>query len=94
MDTDLNEVLATLTLPLHAGKLDEDELLDEAARGENLTSDDTLDSTSEIDAMGAAAGLVVPEQKPLHGIAEVDRRDVRRWELDPASREDEPEAGG
>ena len=67
---------------------DEDEELDEAAQGQNLNADDAGDVDSEVDAAGAAAGLVSRDGKPFRGVEEVERRDVRRWELDPKSRED------
>lgn len=72
---------------------DPDEALDEAAQGQGATSDAAVDGTEEtgeIDAMGAAAGLVVRDDRPFRGIDEVERRDDHRWELDPASAEDDP----
>jgi len=79
----------TETEPREATKAtDEDEELDEAAQGQNLNADDVGDVDSEVDAAGAAAGLVSRDEKPFRGVEEVDRRDVRRWELDPKSRED------
>jgi hypothetical protein len=67
---------------------DPDERLDKAAQGESGTSDATGDGTGEIDAIGRAAGLVVRDDRPFHGIAEVERRDEHRWENDPASADD------
>jgi hypothetical protein len=67
-----------------------DELLDEVAQGENVTSDESPVGTGEIDEIGHAAGLVVRDDKPFRGIDEVERRDEHRWELDPASAEDDP----
>ena len=69
-----------------------DELLDEVAQGENVTSDESPVGTSEIDEIGQAAGLVVSDDKPFQGVDEVDRRDDHRWELDPASARDDPAA--
>jgi hypothetical protein len=66
------------------------EALDEAAQGRGVTSDEASKGTGEIDAMGSAAGLVVRDDKPFRGIDEVERRDDHRWELDPASAEDDP----
>jgi Family of unknown function (DUF6335) len=68
---------------------DADEALDEAAQGENLNADDTDPGDGEIDAAGAAAGLVSRDEKPFRGIEEVERRDDRRWELDPKSKDEE-----
>jgi hypothetical protein len=64
---------------------DPDEALDDAAQGHGGTSDEAADGTGEIDAMGAAAGLVVRNDRPFRGIDAVERRDEHRWELDPAS---------
>lgn len=74
-----------------------DEMLDAAAQGFSVTSDATADSadeTSEIDAIGRAAGLVVRDDRPFRGIDGVERRDTHRWELDPASAEDASAAEG
>ena len=68
---------------------DPDEVLDVAAQGQRVAASEDSDGTGEIDAMGAAAGLVVRDDKPFRGIDEVERRDERRWELDPASAEDD-----
>ena len=69
----------------------DDEALDDAAQGVSVTSDGTADGTEdtgEIDAIGRAAGLVVRDDKPSRGIDEVERRDERRRELNPASADD------
>jgi Family of unknown function (DUF6335) len=68
---------------------DADEVLDEAARGESGTSDATADAPDEIDAIGQAAGLSVADGEPFTGLAEIDRRDAHRWELDPESADEE-----
>jgi Family of unknown function (DUF6335) len=60
-----------------------DEELDAAAQG------DTVDRDDEIDAMGEAAGIRDNPEKPFRGIAKVERRDERRWELDPKSKDRE-----
>ncbi|MBK9071750.1 MAG: hypothetical protein IPL79_12220 [Myxococcales bacterium] len=65
--------------------LDEDEELDAASRGENLTEEDAPIGTGEIDAMGRAAGIPPNSERPFTGIAAVDWRDKSRWELDPES---------
>lgn len=86
---------------------DIDEELDLAAQGQNLNADevppgaepeDEADGAGpvvagEIDTAGAAAGLVARDDRPFRGIEEVERRDARRWELDPASAEDAPDRG-
>jgi hypothetical protein len=73
----------------HTAPSDQAELLDETAQGHSVTSDESADGTGEIDAIGHAAGLVVADQKPFRGIEELERRDVHRWELDPASADPE-----
>ncbi len=41
------------------------------------------------DAMGEAAGIPDNREKPFRGIDKVERRDDRRWELDPKSKDKE-----
>ena len=57
---------------------------------EVLDNDDILDNDerSEVDVMGVAAGVVIPDDEPLGGRDEIAKRDAHRWELDPASAED------
>ena len=71
---------------------DGDVALDEAAHGTSGTEEDTAVGTGEIDAIGHAAGFVVRDDRPFHGIEEIERRDAHRWELDPDSA-DSPEIG-
>ncbi len=66
-----------------------DEELDAAAQGDTSTSDGGPNNQDEIDAMGAAAGLPDNPEKPFRGIDRVERRDEKRWELDPASKDAE-----
>jgi hypothetical protein len=63
-----------------------DEQLDAAAQGDTANRDVDQD---EIDAMGEAAGIRDNPEKPFRGIAKVERRDERRWELDPKSKDRE-----
>ncbi len=72
-----------------AGHDTTDEALDSAAHGEGATEEGAPDGTGEIDAAGDAAGLPEQPDRPFAGIAEVERRDAHRWELDPASAEDD-----
>lgn len=71
-----------------------DDALDAAARGVSPTSDDAAllepenGDETETDAIGKAAGLHRPGNKPLGGSDEIADRDSHRWELDPASAED------
>ena len=101
MNTGLAEFLAELspldddddvTLNVNVADVDSDEVLDATAQGATVNADDMADGTGEIDAIGHAAGLVVRDDKPFRGIEEVERRDAHRWELDPASAENDPAA--
>lgn len=71
-----------------------DHALDAAAQGMGPTSDDAealeYDSSdeTETDAIGRAAGIHAPRNKPLGGSDEVGGRDAHRWELDPKSADD------
>jgi hypothetical protein len=84
-----------------ANHVDEDEALDVAAQGMGPTSDDAPlveddddENIDEIDAIGEAAGLQIPPTKPMGGVLdEIDRRDAKRWELDPASAAGDPANG-
>ncbi len=71
---------------------DRDEALATEARGEGPTSDDAEEvadeGVGEIDAIGEAAGVHNPRDKPLNATDELAKRDEHRWELDPASAED------
>ena len=70
---------------------DDDERLDDAAQGMNVTAEDTTDDeTAEVDTIGEAAGFVLPDEKPFRGIEQVERRDLHRWELDPESEREAP----
>jgi Family of unknown function (DUF6335) len=94
MIVDPKDSLGDLTAVDSTADLDEDdrdELLDEAAQGENLTTDESTSNVGEIDAIGRAAGMVIPDDRSFRGIDVVDRRDDHRWELDPASKEDDPD---
>lgn len=75
-----------------------DEALDAAALGVAPTSDDGGDLADEeagrereVDVIGRAAGISIPDGKPLGGPDEIERRDAHRWELDPSSAEMPPE---
>lgn len=41
-----------------------------------------------VDELGRAVGLTYSDTEPLHSTEKIERRDVDRWELDPASAED------
>jgi hypothetical protein len=59
---------------------------DEAPGGDNPTPDQDV-----VDDIGKALGIQYEDAEELKGAEKVARRDVRRWELDPASSEDYPE---
>jgi hypothetical protein len=44
-----------------------------------------------VDELGAAVGLVYDDEEPLHTWDKLHERDTDRWELNPASAEDEEE---
>lgn len=67
---------------------DEDEALSETAQG-HLTSEEALDDEdSEIDEMARAAGIPLGDESVATPVEAVDKRDDRRFELDPDSAED------
>jgi len=75
-------------------EIDDDEALDEAARGVAASDDDDsgdpdAEVASEVTAIGDAAGVTQPDGLPLGGPDEIEQRDAHRWELDPRSA-DEP----
>jgi len=56
---------------------------DEAAGGDNPTPDQ-----QRVDDIGRALGVEYQDNEELQGVDKIDKRDRRRWELDPASAED------
>jgi len=68
---------------------DSDEQLDAAAQGYLPDEDeDNGENADEIAAMGEAAGISIPDGKPLGAVDPRERRDAHRWELSPESAED------
>jgi hypothetical protein len=59
---------------------------DEAPGGDNMTPDQ-----DRVDDIGKAMGVVYDDDEELMGGEEINERDAHRWELDPASREDDDE---
>ncbi len=59
---------------------------EETVGGSNPTPDQ-----DQVDALGQAVGISYSDAEPLHTTEKVERRDEKRWELDPASDEDYPE---
>jgi hypothetical protein len=56
---------------------------DEAPGGDNPTPDQDV-----VDDIGRALGVEYDDDEELQGGAEIKERDRRRWELDPASKDD------
>lgn len=62
---------------------DQADVGDETVGGSVATPDQDV-----VEELGQAVGLTYEDDEPLHTTEKVERRDVRRWELDPASSED------
>ncbi|MGE5140605.1 MAG: DUF6335 family protein [Rudaea sp.] len=60
-----------------------DDVGEEAVGGSVSTPDQDV-----VDELGQAAGLTYSDTEPLHTADKLDKRDRRRWELDPASSPD------
>ena len=60
---------------------------DEAPGGDNPTPDQDV-----VDDIGRALGVEYDDDEELQGGAEIADRDRHRWELDPASKDDDEEA--
>jgi hypothetical protein len=56
---------------------------DEAPGGDNPTPDQDI-----VDDIGKAVGIEYQDNEELKGADKVEKRDRKRWELDPASSED------
>lgn len=59
---------------------------DETPGGDNMTPDQ-----DRVDDIGKAMGVVYDDDEELMGGDEINARDQHRWELDPASKEDDDE---
>ena len=57
---------------------------DEAPGGDNMTPDQ-----DRVDDIGKALGVVYDDDEELMGGDEIAERDAHRWELDPASKDEE-----
>jgi len=66
-----------------ADALDAATVGDEAPGGDNPTPDQDI-----VDEIGRAMGIEYQDNQELRGGGELEERDRRRWELDPASSED------
>ena len=80
------ETVGVDSVAVHGGDIDAglatDAAGEEAIGGSNPTPDQDL-----VDEIGAGAGLTYADNEPLKP-EKVERRDEKRWELDPASSED------
>ncbi len=56
---------------------------EESVGGDNPTPDQSV-----VDDLGRAVGLTYQDREPLHSESKIHKRDVDRWEMDPASAED------
>jgi hypothetical protein len=75
---------------LTAGDVDAD-LEDAAFTGEETPGGGTpTPDQDRVDDIGEAIGVEYQDNEPLRPAEKIERRDVRRWELDPASSEDYP----
>lgn len=63
---------------------DSDAVGEEAVGGENPTPDQDV-----VDELGEAVGLTYQDNEPLGGEAKLHKRDEERWELNPASADEE-----
>lgn len=59
---------------------------DEAPGGDNMTPDQ-----DRVDDIGKAMGVVYDDDEELMGGEEINERDAHRWELDPASKDEDEE---
>jgi hypothetical protein len=55
---------------------------------ESATADNPTPDQSEVEKIGRATGVEYEDTEELKSTAKVERRDRKRWELDPASSED------
>lgn len=62
---------------------DEADVGDETVGGSNPTPDQEV-----VDEIGRGSGIGYQDNERLHTTEKVEERDLRRWELDPASSED------
>jgi hypothetical protein len=78
--------------PAHTPRLSGGDV--EAAWDQADAGDETVGGSSptpdqdQVDALGKAVGISYSDAEPLHTTEKVERRDEKRWELDPASADD------
>jgi hypothetical protein len=67
---------------------DVDAAWEDAAVGEeSVAGDNPTPDQDEVDELGAAMGIEYEQGERLHTTEKIERRDLHRWELDPASSE-------
>jgi hypothetical protein len=64
---------------------DQSDVGEETVGGMNPTPDQDV-----VDELGQAAGLTYEDDEPLHTGDKLEKRDKKRWELNPESAEEEP----
>jgi hypothetical protein len=83
--------------PLESPELaanDIDAAWDSSAVGEELPGGSVATPDQDmVDDIGEAVGLTYEDDEPLHGANKIARRDEDRWELNPASVEEDPALG-
>jgi hypothetical protein len=68
---------------------DIDAAWDQADVGEETVGGSTPTPDQDVvDELGGAVGLIYQDDEPLNTAEKIAKRDLRRWELDPASSED------
>jgi Family of unknown function (DUF6335) len=70
---------------LTAGDLDIDPYLAEVDGDEAVGGTTAMPEQNDIDGLGDAAGVDLPDYGMLHTTQMLERRDLDRWELDPDS---------
>ncbi|MGF1498487.1 MAG: DUF6335 family protein [Elainellaceae cyanobacterium] len=79
---------STMDTPTTGGDISSDQyqaevLGEEAVGGTTPTPDQDI-----VENLGASMGTDIPDRKPVDGSGIMERRDDKRWELDPQSSED------
>lgn len=88
---ELNDKLAKSTTggaALTAGDVDADWQSAEAVGDESPGGDNPTPDQDVVDDIGRALGVEYADDEELQGGAEIAERDLNRWELDPASKDD------
>jgi Family of unknown function (DUF6335) len=85
-DSDLGQSLAGQnSADLTEGDLDIDSYLAEVDGDEAVGGTTAMPEQNDVDGLGDAAGVDLPDGGMLHTTQMLERRDLDRWELDPDS---------